>query len=152
MRGGAAFGDGAHDIRRHVGKTKVVRVLQNGAFGCGGHVISAAEQAVEGLDGVSLEYADEAEIEAAHSLIHVGRHQQVLGPVQGGDGLSGNPVGTHVWGSGVLWHEMDCPESWSGEEQVTDGTHGDEGKEEYQFGHPAAKESPDPEQNKQPNS
>lgn len=75
VSGEAAFGNRAHHVSRHVGKTEVVRVLKNGGFGQGWPVLSAAEQAVKGLDGVSPEYTNDAYIKAALSLVHVGRHQ-----------------------------------------------------------------------------
>jgi len=51
---------------------------------------------VKGLDGVPLKYADDAHVRAGLSPVHVGRHQQVLGAVQGSDGPRGDPRGASL--------------------------------------------------------
>lgn len=61
------------------------------------------------LDGVSLEYSNDAYVQAIHSLVHVGRHQQVLGVVERGDALLRDLPGASVRSPVRQWDYSACP-------------------------------------------
>lgn len=93
------------------------------------------------LDGVSLEYSNDAYVQAIHSLVHVGRHQQVLGVVERGDALLRDLPGASVRSPVRQWdHSVRswCSHSDAEDEEEDSNEEEDElPSDNFWFVHPA---------------
>ena len=94
------------------------------------------------LDGVSLKHANDAYVKAFNSLVHVGRHQQVLGAIERGDAVLRDPRGAFGRRPARLWDGPVGCGCFHSEEQDDDETSKEDEKElPSQFVHPATEET-----------